>query len=435
MKTMKAHIEKVVYGGWGLFRYEGKVMLVPGVLPKETVDVELDKDFGDYAFCTLKDIIEPSPQRTSPSCPHFLTCGGCDYQHIPYEEQVRIKHETFVEELLRIGKIPKVLCQGMIPAPSPFGWRLRLDLAVEVKERLKLGFYKRRTKEIVDIETCPIAHPFLLPIFRAFRTVLERHLTLAPFIKRVEITVSPDEQKGHVLIYCLIYHDKRHMRRLAEELVQECPLVKDVLIKNRALTFPHSLLGKGRTESALRFNVEDLTLLLYPGVFLQSNFEQNKTLIRVLKEKVQKETWGDCLELFCGMGNFSLPLAPYCAHWTGIERDRFAVKNANYNASLNKIGVTFICKEAVRALEEWQKGNKKAELILLDPPRQGALEELKIVLDLSPRKIIYISCNPATLARDLRFLMDNGFYLEEVIPIDFFPQSYHVESVSFLRRG
>lgn len=435
MKAVKVHVEKIIYGGWGLSRHEGKVMLIPGVLPEETVEIEPERDFGDYAFCSLKDIVHPSPYRTSPLCPHFLTCGGCDYQHIPYEYQVRIKHETFVEELVRMGRIPKTSCNEMIPAPSPFGWRLRLDIAVEVREKLKLGFYKRRTKEIVDIETCPVAHPLLLSIFHSFRTVLERHLTLAPFIKRIEITVSPDEEKGYVLIYCLIHHDKSRMRRLAEELVQECPVVKDVLIKNRALTFPHSLLGKGRTESALRLQLEGLTLLLYPGVFLQSNLEQNKALIRILKERLTKEIWGNCLELFCGMGNFSLPLASCCRNWTGIERDRFAVKNANYNASLNRLKVTFVCQEAIRALEEWQKGNKKVELLLLDPPRQGALEELKMALDLSPRQIVYISCNPATLARDIRFLMDNGFNLEEVIPIDFFPQSYHVESVSFLRRN
>lgn len=409
-------------------------MLIPGVMPGEKVEVELERDFGDYAFCSLKEVIDPSPYRTSPECPYFLTCGGCDYQHIPYHEQVRIKHETFLEELVRIGKIPKEVCAEMVPAPSPFGWRLRLDLAVEVKEKLKLGFYKRRTKEIVDVETCPVAHPLLLNILHTLRRLMERHLTIAPFIKRIEITVSPDEQKGHVLIYCLIHHDKRHMKKLAEELVEECPSVKDVLIKNRALTFPHSLLGKGRTESALKFHIEGLTLLLYPGVFLQSNFEQNKSLIQLLREKVIREHWQDCLELFCGMGNFSLPLAPCCSHWTGVERDRFAVKNANYNASLNKLKVTFICQEAVRALEEWQRQNKKVELLLLDPPRQGALEELKMALDLSPRQIVYISCNPATLARDLRFLIDNGFQLEKVIPIDFFPQSYHVESVSFLRR-
>ncbi len=430
---MKLTVEKLIFGGWGLARTEGKVVLVAGVLPGEVVEVEVQREHRDYIVATLKEVLSPSPKRIDPRCPHFGDCGGCDYQHIPYDLQPSLKEEILREELRRIGQIPPEAVKPTIPSPQDYGWRIRLDLAIEVGERLKIGFYRRGTREIVDIERCPVAHPLAERILERFRLALERHLILAPVVRRLEITISPDENKGHMVIYCLIHHDKKHMRQMAEELVLECNELKDVLIKHRALVFPHSVLGKGRTQSALEFSLNGVKILSYPGVFLQANPQQNKRLIKYLKERLG-EGLGEVLELFSGIGNLSLPLAPQASFWTGVERSKLSVKNANYNAQKNGIKARFVCEEALKLLENWQREGRRCDLLLLDPPRQGALEELKRALSLNPSRIAYVSCNPSTLARDLRFLIDQGYVLEEITPFDFFPQTYHIESVSILRK-
>jgi len=432
-RPMKVTIEKLIYGGWGLGRYEEKVVLIPGVMPSEVVEIEVQKESTDYMIAKPLRILKASPQRMEPKCPHFLQCGGCDYQHIPYELQLFYKEEIFKEELKRIGKIAEEVVRPIVPSPFSFGWRIKLDLAIEMKESLHIGFYRRNTREVVPISTCPVAHPLAEELLLSFKEALERHLVLAPSIRHLEIFVSPDEGKGFLIIYSLIHHKEDHMRKLAEELINGSPNLKDVLLKTRALVFPHSLTGLGRTQSALRFFYEDIEFLLYPGVFMQSNLDQNKNLISILKEKLKGES-GEVLELYAGMGNLSLPLAKFFSSWTAVEKNRLAVKNGNYNAQKNGIKLTFINDEAIRVLENWNKEGKKCDLLLLDPPRQGALEELKQALSLNPKRIVYISCNPSTLARDLRFLIDNGYTLEEAIPLDFFPQTFHIESVSFLKR-
>lgn len=432
--AMKVTIEKLIYGGWGLGRYEEKVVLVPGVMPSEVVEIEVQRELKDYIIANPLRILKASPQRIEPKCPHFLQCGGCDYQHIPYELQLLYKEEIFKEELKRIGRIDEEVVRPIVPSPLSFGWRIKLDLAVEMKERLYIGFYRRNTKEVVPISTCPVAHPLAEGLMLFFKEVLQRHLVLAPFIRHLEIFVSPDEGKGFLIIYSLIHHKEDHMRKMAAELMNECPNLKDVLLKTKALVFPHSLTGLGRTQSALKFFYEGMEFLLYPGVFVQANLDQNKNLISLLREKLKDES-GETLELYAGMGNLSLPLARFFSLWTAVEKNRLAVKNGNYNAQKNGIKLTFINEEAIRVLENWSKEGKKCDLLLLDPPRQGALEELKQALSLNPKRIVYISCNPSTLARDLRFLIDNGYTLEETIPLDFFPQTFHIESVSFLKRS
>lgn len=425
-------IEKLIFGGWGLGRVDGRVILVPRVLPGEEWEVEVIRERKDYSVALPKEAIALSENRIAPPCPHFSDCGGCDYQHIPYELQVRIKGEIFKEELQRIGGIGPKVVEPMIAAPTSLGWRLRIDMAVAVLERLRVGFYRRGTREVVDVKSCPVAHCLVEAIARGVRSALERHLNLSRSVRRVEVAASPYEGKGYIIVYCLVHHPKKHMRALGEEL-SAVEFVKDVLIKHRALVFPHSLFGKGRTASALRFRVDGVDLLCYPGVFFQANAEQNERLISLLKETLSQGV-GEVVELFCGMGNLSLPLAPFASSWTGVERDPLAVRNANYNAQLNGVrNVRFVQGEALKVLQEMVGDGRRCDLLLLDPPREGALKELRTALGLHPQRVIYVSCNPATLARDLRFLLGEGYELQRVVPFDFFPQTHHIEAVAFLK--
>lgn len=431
---VRVRIEKLVYGGWGLGRIDGRVVLVPYVLPEEEVEVRIERERRDYLLASLLEVLKPSEGRTDPPCPHFRDCGGCDYQHISYELQPRFKEEILKEELQRIGGIGPEAVERMIAAKSPLGWRLRAEMAVTVTDRLRVGFHRRGTGEVVEIRACPALHQVASGILERLREALERHLNLTRAIRRLEVAASPYEGKGHLIIHSLVHHDRKQIRKMAEELdAEELPL-KDVLIKHRALVYPHSLLGKGRTASAIVLRPHGVELLCYPGVFFQANAEQNERLIALLKEALSGGV-GRVLELFSGMGNLSLPLAPLVSSWIGVERDPLAVKNANYNAQINGVkNVRFLQGEALGVLEGLLKKGERYELLLLDPPREGAKRELGVALMLFPERIIYVSCNPATLARDLKFLKAEGYELERVIPLDFFPHTYHIEAVAFLRR-
>lgn len=433
-REMRLKVEKLIYGGWGLGRLEGQVVLVPRVLPKEEVEVRVERQRRDYLVASPVEVVEPAEGRIEPPCPHFDDCGGCDYQHIRYDLQVRFKEEILKEELKRLGGIDPEVVEPMLRAQDPLGWRLRVEMAVVVLDRLRVGFYRRGTRAVVAVERCPVAHELASEVLQRFCQTLERRLNLARAVRRVEVAVSPYEGKGHLIIYSLVHHDRRRMGTLAEELSMECGVLKDVLLKHRALVFPHSLLGKGRTASALRLRPCGVELLCYPGVFFQANAEQNERLIHLLKEALSSGM-GKVVELFCGMGNLSLPLAPLASSWVGVERDALAVRNANYNAQLNGVkGLRFLQGEAVRVLRGMVQEGEGCQLLLLDPPRKGALEELKVALSLGPERIIYVSCNPATLARDLKFLLGEGYDLERVVPLDFFPQTHHIEAVAFLKR-
>lgn len=431
---MRLKVKKLIYGGWGLGRFEGQVVLVPRVLPGEEVEVQVERQRKDYLVASPVEIVEPAEGRIEPLCPHFEDCGGCDYQHIRYDLQVRFKEEILKEELRRLGGIDPEVVEPMFKAQNPFGWRLRVEMAVVVLDRLRVGFYRRGTREVVAVERCPVAHELTSEVLQKLYLALQRHLNLARAVRRIEVAVSPYEGRGHLIIYSLVHHDRKRMRSLAEELSMECGVLKDVLLKHRALVFPHSLLGRGRTASALRLRPCGVELLCYPGVFFQANAEQNERLIQLLKEALSTGV-GKVVELFCGMGNLSLPLAPLASSWVGVERDVLAVRNANYNAQLNGVkGLRFLQGEAVEVLRGMVQEGQRCQLLLLDPPRKGALEELKVVPLLDPERIIYVSCNPATLARDLKFLLREGYDLERVVPLDFFPQTHHIEAVAFLKR-
>ncbi|MCD6320327.1 MAG: 23S rRNA (uracil(1939)-C(5))-methyltransferase RlmD [Candidatus Desulfofervidaceae bacterium] len=434
---MQIKIEKLVFGGWGLGKYKGKVVFVPYVLPEEVVEVALTKEKKNYAFARLIEIISPSPERQSPPCPYFTVCGGCDYQHIPYSLQTEVKQKLFQEEFTRLtGLEITELLKPMFPSPSHLFYRNRVQLKVEREGyKIKIGFYKRDSRELVAVDKCLLAEKLINQTISALQEVLQRHIAIGKEIKGIEIFVSPDEGSGIVILSTLVEVNKRHLQAIAEELMSALPFLKDVLFKHRAFAFPRSLFEKGYTQSALLFKIDDFKIMCYPGVFFQINTNQNKILSKIVTQLAALHKEESVLELYAGIGNLSLPLSAYAKRVVGLESNCLTVKNANYNAQLNKTKAFFKIVNVETALESFLTTDDNFNCLLVDPPRQGCIRALKQSLNfIQPTKIIYVSCHPATLARDINYLLKSGYKLKSLQLIDMFPQTQHIETVALLHR-
>jgi 23S rRNA (uracil1939-C5)-methyltransferase len=432
---MRIKIEKLVFGGWGLGRVEGKVVFVPYVMPGEVVEAEIVAERKDYAFAELKELISPAPGRQTPVCPHFGFCGGCDYQHIPYELQLKFKEEQLKEEITHLlGQDIVSMIEPILPSPNAFSYRNRLKLRVKREGyQVRLGAYKKNTKEFIAIDNCPVAEELIRQCLPVLQMVLSQHAAIAEQITGVELFSSKDEGKGFIVFKTLIGINKKRLFSIAEELMSSLSFLKDVLYEHMAFVYPRSLFDKGYTQSGLFYEVEGVRLIRYPGTFFQVNTEQNKNLVRHVKTLVAPSSAERILELYAGIGNLSLPLAKTSKRLVGLETNSLAVKNANYNAQLNKVRAVFKRIDVETALEEFLKEDNAFDCLVLDPPRTGCIRSLKTALGLfQPQKIVYVSCHPATLARDLKFLLGQGYQLKSIQPLDMFPQTQHIETITLL---
>ena len=313
-----------------------------------------------------------------------------------------------------------------VPFPRPYGYRVRVQLKAGKRT---IGYYQEKSRRIVDISYCPISHPLVNRII----SILRDQRNAFPDMEEIEINVSPEEEKG-----ALLFHPRSHDQRFehfARQLLQAQPVLKGIAISGRrewtplgdpstSFTVPVS---DGEEERSLSFQIS-------PGSFSQVNFEQNEKLIRTVVEFSGAIKTERILDLYAGVGNFTLPLAIHAEEVWGIEENRVAVKDGKFNAERNGIlNARFIEGAVEKVLKDWNKG--KPDQIILDPPRAGCKRIVDLIAGLKPKKIICVSCEPTTLSRDLRLFIERGFSVERIRLIDMFPQTYHMEVVGLLQQS
>ena len=421
-------IEKLIYGGWGLARcYDvgicgrQKVVLVPDVLPGEEVRVKLTSRRKDYAKATLIEVLTPSPDRSCPPCPVFGTCGGCHFQHMDKSTQAACKQAVLEETLQRIGQIT-VSPQPIMTASDPYHYRHRVQFRLlREGQSLKMGYYQRESHQLVLVEGCPILHPELEGVMKALQKPLLGGL---PFLLNpTEMHLQYSIHSTQVLI---VFYGERvksdGLTKFYVDLKKRLPLAGMVVYaRNRR--------REVRGQHVLLHRLKDINFRISDQTFAQPNWIMNELITDKILEYAQLKGEELVLELYSGMGNFSLFLARQARHVIAIEGSPQAMKDAKYNAQLNHVtNLEPYHLKVEKGLARLLKKLPAVDLILLDPPRQGAgLDVLRQVGRLQVPRILYLSCDPTTLARDLKFLLQHGYQLGKIQPFDLLPQTYHLE--------
>jgi tRNA/tmRNA/rRNA uracil-C5-methylase (TrmA/RlmC/RlmD family) len=364
-------IHDIAFGGEGVGRIDDFVVFVPFVIVGETVEVEITEVKKNFARAKLLRVEKSSPERVEPECRYFTQCGGCQYQHIAYATQLRLKHKQISDLFERVGKIPADKIAPVIPSPQPYGYRNRIMIRSQWNgpaKKLVIGFIRADNNFVEDIEECKIAEP-----------------AISEQIKQVRANPPP----------------------------------------------------KGGIKIVLRIPPEGWDVP--PDSFFQNNFFLLPKLVETVRDFLKSSDAKYLVDLYCGVGFFGIELADLVESFVGVEYDRLAIKAAQRNLVNGKISNgEFISATVEEVLPELlKKFSSEKTAVILDPPRKGCLPEtLDLLRETRPAQVIYVSCHPATMARDLNILCADGvFELARVQPLDMFPQTQHVECVADLRTG
>jgi len=425
MRKVQVLIESVAFRGYGVARIHGKVVFVPYTVTGDKAWIEIIEEKKKYSIGRLIQIADPSPLRVNPPCPYFGTCGGCQWQHIDYGFHGELKKTILREALERIGRIRDLPSMDVMLSPKPYDYRVRVQLKVKGKT---LGYYRERSHQIVDIDHCPISDPLVNQM------IIELRGELAAFsqMKEIEINVSPEEGKGSLVLHPFLWN--RDLKTFVRNFFQNHPILKGIAIVARnglklfgdpSLHFMTSLYRSGEKRT-FRFRASALS-------FFQVNPEQNRGLIETVLEFSEVKKNEILLDLYAGIGNFTLPLAAEAVAATGVEENRTAIQDARFNAEKNGIkNCDFVGGKAEEVLKH---RSERLDHIVLDPPRAGCKTILDQVVGLKPKKIIYVSCEPTTFSRDVHLFAEKGYHLRRLGLIDMFPQTYHMEVVGLLQQS
>ncbi len=359
---------------------------MPLAVKGEKLRVEIKKRQGKTAFAQIVEILEPSGERVEPPCVYFGTCGGCDFQQMSYEAQLEAKVEIIRDCLQRIGKIEFEDEIKIIPSPKQYGYRLRTQFHADIKSK-KIGFFKRQSHQVIDAETCPI----LVPELEKNLNDLRRNLDWRDFSEEMINIETASGNEGKVSVY-------------AEELLE-----------------PTNEIFYETGGRKIFFNARS---------FFQGNAFLIKDLVETAIENASGKT---ALDLYCGVGLFSIFLAEKFEKVFGVEANKTAIEFARKNAEHARITNAEFYAERVKAFLK-ENEFETPDFILLDPPRSGVKRgTLCKIIDLNAPRITYVSCNPSTLARDLQIFIEKDYKIEKITALDLFPQTHHVETVVHLK--
>ena len=434
--------------GAGVGRHEGMAVFVPRTAPGDRAWVRIVKAAKNYAFGRLESLVVASPSRVEPDCPVFAQCGGCCYRHISYEAELAIKEERVRDALTRIGGFEELPLSPIVGAASRDGYRNKalLPLGLSKSGGLTLGFYAPNSHRIVDCESCRLQPPVFNRAMGAFRSwaaqygdpVYEEE-SHSGRMRRLYLRLG--EETGEVLA-CVVVNGNglHHEAELVQALRKAVPGLKSVVINsNRDRT--NVALGKRcRTawgSDAIEDTLCGLRFRISPLSFYQVNRTQAERLYELAAHYAGLTGGELLLDLYCGTGTIGLSMARDARRVIGVEVVPQAVENARENARINGIeNAEFFCADAGKAADMLARRGERPDVVVLDPPRKGCGPELiQTVAGFQPRRIVYVSCDPATLARDLKLFAGLGYPPVRATPVDMFPATSHVETVVLLEKG
>ena len=419
MKLASLTIDSLTHGPWGLGRDQGKVVLVPMTAPGDQVSAEVVEEHKRYSVARTVSLLRPSPARREAPCPYAGTCGGCAWQQVSYEAQLHAKQRNVADALARVGNLSGFEVLPILPASPEFHYRRRI--ALHVDDRRRLGFRRAFSRELVEVDRCLIADPDAdrgIPLAAEWVTRLETE------ISRVEILSG--DRPGEVILSAAA------RQRLGGTDERACAESVAGPVTGIVVTGPGWRRRWG--DTTVSFVVDgDLTLRHDAGTFGQVNPAGNRKLVDELLSWGALGAEDSVLELYAGAGNLTLPMARRVRRVLAVEGHRQLVRNGRRNAADNGIrNIRWRGEDASAAVEDLIDRGRRFTTVVLNPPRAGAKALAPKLAALGAGRILYVSCDPATLARDLRQIAAAGYTLRRVRPVDLFPQTFHVETLAEL---
>ncbi|MFD2706863.1 23S rRNA (uracil(1939)-C(5))-methyltransferase RlmD [Salibacterium lacus] len=447
--VITAVIEDLTHEGDGVAKVDGYALFVPYGLPGETAQIKVLKTKKGYGFGRIIERIEESSERTEAPCPIYYQCGGCQLQHMTYDAQLRFKHKQVQDAITRIGGIDNIPVHRAIGMEDP--WRYRNKAQVPVGTRsdghLKAGFFQKRSHRIMDMESCIIQKEANDEAVQTVKRIADQHNIKAYDEENARGTlrhvVTRQAHTTGELMIVLVTNgpDLPHKKDIVRDITEAMPNVTSIM-QNINTKRTNAIYGEKTTliwgNEHIYDTIGGISFAISARSFYQVNPEQTKALYDKALEYADLRGNETVIDAYCGIGTISLFLARKARHVYGVESIPEAVTDAKRNAELNKLDdiTTFAVGEAEELVPWWHQANGlQPDVFVVDPPRKGCDEKLlQTMIDMQPEKIIYVSCNPATLARDLKILEDGGYAAKEVQPVDMFPQTNHIESVTRLEK-
>ncbi|MFN7251394.1 MAG: 23S rRNA (uracil(1939)-C(5))-methyltransferase RlmD [Anaerobacillus sp.] len=444
-EIIEVTIEDLTHEGAGVAKIDGYALFIPKALPGERAKVKVIKVNKGYGFGRLLEVVKKSEDRIDePACSIFEQCGGCQLQHLSYEAQLKQKQKQVRDVLERIGKITDVVIHPTLAMSDP--WRYRNKAQVPFADReggLVAGFYQERSHEIIDMDRCLIQHEQNDHVVQVVREIATKYGirgydeanhrgTLRHVVARYGVNT------GQLMVVLVtksreIPHKNEVIKAIKERIPHITSIVQNVNSKRTNVIFgDETVVLSG--EEYIYDTIGDVKFAISARSFYQVNPEQTKVLYDQALQYADLTGSETVIDAYCGIGTISLFLAQRAKHVYGVEIVPEAIDDAKRNAKLNHMeNVDFAVGQAEKVIPWWYAQGIRADCIVVDPPRKGCDEALlETIIKMKPKRVVYVSCNPATLARDLRVLEDGGYKTLEVQPVDMFPHTTHVETVALI---
>lgn len=446
-KEYVVDIVDIGQGGVGIGKYDGFTVFVDGGLINDRIKVRINKSKKNYAVGDIVEIIEESPFRVKRKCSDNLKdCGGCQIQELDYQKQLDIKTNEVKQVISRIGKLEDVVIHDTLGMEEPVRYRNKAQFPIQkVNNNPLIGFYKKKSHDIIPTDKCIIQHEINDKIMKIIKTYINAYKVsvydekthtgvLRHLVTKVGFTTNE-------VMVILVANGKKlpYLKELASVLEENVPGFKTLVVNvNREKT--NVILGRENIvvygDGKINDYIGELVFEISPLSFFQVNPVQTEVLYNKALEYADLKENDTVFDIYCGIGTISLFLAQKAKKVYGIEIVEDAIKDAKINANLNNLdNVEFYVGKAEEVVPKMYKEGKTANVVVVDPPRKGCDEKvLDTIVSMKPDRVVYVSCNPSTLARDLAYLDERGYKCLEVQPVDMFPHTMHVESVAKLEK-
>ncbi|MBS4537392.1 23S rRNA (uracil(1939)-C(5))-methyltransferase RlmD [Clostridium sp. D2Q-11] len=442
----EAEVIDLNHRGQGVAKIDGFAIFIDDGIPGDKGNLKIHTVKKNYGIGEFVNISSPSEWRIDAPCHVVDECGGCQIQKIDYDKQLKIKKERVINDMKRIGGMEDIKIHDTLGMKDPFGYRNKAQFPLSPGEDfVKIGFYRRGTHDIVDTNSCIIQHSITDKIIKVVRSFMKKYNVKAYDEKKEKgiirhILTKTSFRTGDLMIVLITNGEKLPYK---EELITELTsniegvksIVQNINTRRNNVILGHKTINLYGEDKIVDY-IDDIKFNISPLSFFQVNPIQTEVLYNKALEYADLQGDETVFDLYCGIGSISLFLAKKAKKVYGIEVVKLAIEDAKKNAKINKItNAEFFTGKAEEVFPKLYKQGIRADVVVVDPPRKGCEQKvLDTIIEMNPKKVVYVSCNPATLARDLKYLNENGYKTLEIQPVDMFPHTVHVETVVLMSR-